>query len=79
MCAVIDLVVEFIYDGTILSLDKIGVNVYLDQILVGFVEIFAAIFCSYIVVKVKRKEFLRLCLILVAIFTSIIGVITLIF
>ncbi len=32
-----DLVVEFIYDGTILSLDKIGVNVYLDQILVGFV------------------------------------------
>jgi len=32
-----DLVVEFIYDGTILSLDKIGVNVYLDQFLVGFV------------------------------------------
>lgn len=29
--------VEFIYDGTLLSLDKFGFDVYFNQILVGFV------------------------------------------
>ena len=35
--ATINFSVEFIYDGTLLSLDKFGLNVYFDQILVGFV------------------------------------------
>ena len=29
--------VEFIYDGTLLSLDKFGFNVYFNQMLVGLV------------------------------------------
>ena len=37
ICASVDFIIEFIYDGTILSLGKIGVNVYIDQILVGLV------------------------------------------
>lgn len=61
-CALINLIIEFVYDGTILSLDKIGVNVYWDQILVGLVEIFAALYCSWVVVRVKRKKFTKICL-----------------
>ena len=60
VCALINMIIQFIYDGTILSLDKIGISVYLDQILVGLVEIGAAIFCSYIIVKVKRKKFTQI-------------------
>ena len=37
VCALLNMIIQFIYDGTILSLDKIGVSVYLDQILVGLV------------------------------------------
>lgn len=54
-------------------------NVYLDQILVGFVEVFAAAFCSWIVVRVRRNAFLKMCLVLVAIFTTIIGILSLLF
>jgi mannose/fructose/N-acetylgalactosamine-specific phosphotransferase system component IID len=72
-------IIEFVYDGTILSLDKIGVNVYLDQILVGFVEIFAALFCSFIIVKMKRKKFMTICWILIGVFTFVIGILTLLF
>jgi hypothetical protein len=35
--AIINFVLEFIFDGTLLSLDKFGINVYFDQILVGLV------------------------------------------
>jgi hypothetical protein len=52
ICALIDFIIEFTYDGTLLSLSKLGINVYLDQMLVGILEIFAAIFASYIVSKV---------------------------
>lgn len=60
-------------------MDKIGINVYLDQILVGFVEIFAALFCSWIVVKVRRNGFLRVCFVLAAVFTGFIGMLALFF
>lgn len=70
------MIIQFVYDGTILSLDKIGINVYLDQILVGFVEIGAAIFCSYIVIKVKRKRFTHINFVFAAIFTLAIGILS---
>ena len=70
------LFIQFVYDGTILSLDKIGINVYLDQILVGLVEIGAAVFCSYIVIKVKRKRFTHITFALAAIFTFGIGILS---
>ena len=75
----VDMIVEFIYDGTILSLDKIGINVYLDQILVGLVEIGAAFFCAYMVVKVRRKRFTSISFALVAVFAVLIGILALIF
>lgn len=34
---VINFSIEFIYDGTLLSLDKFGLNVYFNQMLVGLV------------------------------------------
>ena len=71
------MIIQFIYDGTILSLDKIGISVYLDQILVGLVEIGAAIFCSIIIVKVKRKKFTLISLGFIALFTLLIGLLTL--
>ena len=70
------MIIQFIYDGTILSLDKIGINVYLDQILVGLVEILSAVFCSYIVIKVKRKKFSQLTFALAGIFTFVIGILS---
>jgi asparagine N-glycosylation enzyme membrane subunit Stt3 len=78
-CTVFNLIIEFIYDGSILSLDKIGINVYLNQILVGLVEMVAAIICSWLVVKVQRKRFLRICLLLAIILTLVIGVLSLFF
>jgi hypothetical protein len=79
ICPLFDAIIEFVYDGTILSLDKIGINVYLNQILVGFVEIFASIFTSWIIIKVKRKQFIQTCLSLTIFITIIIGILTLIF
>ena len=77
VCALINMIIQFIYDGTILSLDKIGISVYLDQILVGLVEIGAAIFCSYIIVKVKRKKFTLISFAFIGLFTFLIGLLTL--
>jgi hypothetical protein len=70
----INLTIEFVYDGTILGLGKFGINVYFDQILVGFVEIFAAIFGSYIIPKVKRKKYITIAFTFIAILTAIMGV-----
>lgn len=52
VCALVDFIIEFTYDGTILSLSKIGINVYSDQMVIGLLEVFAAIFASYIVSRV---------------------------
>ena len=77
--ALINMTIQFIYDGTILSLDKIGINIYLDQILIGLVEILGAIFCSYIIVKVKRKKFTQISLFCVAMSTLLIGILSLLY
>ena len=79
ICGVVDLIIEFIYDGTILSLDKIGINIYWDQILVGLVEIVAAVFCSYVVVRVKRRLFMQVGFCLSAVFIFVIGLLALLF
>lgn len=55
ICGFVNLIMEFMYDSTILSLDKIGVDVHTNQFVVGIVEMAAAIFSSYIVMIVKRK------------------------
>ena len=66
--------VEFIYDGTLLSLDKFGFDVYFNQILVGFVEIFAAIFGVYIVPKVKRRQYVTLSLLVITVICTGMGI-----
>ena len=78
ICASVDFVIEFIYDGTILSLGKIGISVYLDQILVGLVEIGAALYAAYIIVKVSRKRFCTINFALISVCTALIGLFTLI-
>lgn len=65
--------VEFIYDGTLLSLGKFGFNVYFNQILVGLVEIFGAIFAVYMIPKVERKKFLTFALLALAIVCAVMG------
>ena len=57
MCGIINFVMEFIYDATILSLDKIGFSVYANQFIVGLVEILAALAGTYLVIVVKRRDF----------------------
>ena len=79
VCAGMDMIIEFVYDGSLLSLDKIGEDVYVNQILVGLVEIGAAVFCSWVVVRVNRKPFSRYSLALIGLFTLIIGVLNLLF
>lgn len=37
ICGTINFTIEFIFDGTLLSLDKFGFNVYFNQMLVGLV------------------------------------------
>ena len=56
--AAINFGIEFVFDGTLLSLDKFGLNVYFDQMLVGIVEICAAIFAAYIIPKVARRTYI---------------------
>ena len=70
VCAGMDMIIEFVYDGTLLSLDKIGEDVYVNQILVGLVEIGAAVFCSWVVVRVNRKPFSRYSLALIGFVSS---------
>jgi hypothetical protein len=77
ICGIINFIIEFIYDGTILSLGKIGINVFLDQMLVGLVEISAAIFASYIVAKVYRKNYCRNSFLLITTFTTLLGTLSL--
>jgi hypothetical protein len=77
-CGFTNFIIEFTYDGTIFSLDKIGLDVFVNQMLVGLVEISAAIFASYIVVKVFRKNYCRISFILIAFLTSTLGALSLI-
>ena len=72
--ALINFVIEFIFDGTLLSLNKFGINVYFNQILVGFVEIFASTFGAYIVPKVQRKFYLTFALTTIGIISLIMGI-----
>jgi hypothetical protein len=74
LCALIDFIIEFTFDGTILSLSKIGINVYLDQMLVGVLEVFAAFFATYIVTKVERKKYCQWSFLLVSLWTGMLGV-----
>ena len=64
------------YDSTLLSLDKIGVDVHTNQFLVGFVEMFAAVFSAYIVTIVKRKPITIIAMVLSSIFTLLLEVIS---
>lgn len=65
---------EFIFDGTLLSLDKFGINVYFDQILVGLVEVFAAIFGAYIVERVFRKFYISVAVVLIGVVSLVMGI-----
>jgi MFS family permease len=58
----------------LLSLDKFGINVYFDQILVGLVEIFGALFGVYIVPRVARKRFVTIALIIIAVICAGMGI-----
>ncbi len=78
VCALIDFIIEFTYDGTILSLDKLGINIYLDQMFVGVVEIGAAVFASWIVAKVERKWYCKVSFGLVSVFTTVLGILSLV-
>lgn len=60
--------IEFIYDGTLFSLDRIGLNLYLNQIVIGAAEVFAALYANIVVIRVKRKWYTILCLSLIACF-----------
>ena len=77
-CALIDFIIEFTFDGTILSLSKIGINVYLDQMLVGILEVFAAFFATFIVTKVERKKYCRWSFALVSLWTVILGILSMV-
>jgi hypothetical protein len=57
-----------------LSVGKFGINVYFDQILVGFVEIFASIFGAYIVSKVFRKYYITLAVTIIGIVSIVMGI-----
>jgi putative Mn2+ efflux pump MntP len=74
----IDFIIEFTYDGTILSLGKLGINIYFDQMLVGVVEICASIFACYIITRVERKRYCKISFLLVSLFTTILGILSLI-
>lgn len=72
--AAINFSIEFIFDGTLLSLDKFGINVYFDQMLVGIVEISAAIFGAYIVPKVFRRFYITLAMSIIGVVSVIMGI-----
>ena len=59
-----------------MSLSKIGVNVFWNQILVGLVEMSAAVFASWIVVQVRRKLYCSISFLVVAVSTLIIGLLS---
>jgi hypothetical protein len=55
-------------------LNKFGVNVYFDQILVGLVEVTAAIFGAYIVPKVFRKFYITLAITIIGVVSLAMGI-----
>jgi hypothetical protein len=71
---IINFSIEFIYDGTLLSLDKFGLNVYFNQMLVGLVEIFAALFAVYVIPKTNRKRYTMIALIVITVVCICMGI-----
>ena len=61
------------YDASIFSLDKIGINLYVNQFVVGIVEMTAAVFGCLIVGSIYRNNFIMKCLFVCAGITLIIG------
>jgi hypothetical protein len=76
ICGLTNFIIEFTYDGTLLSLSKIGVNVFWNQILVGLVEMSAAVFASWVVVQVRRKFYCSISFLTIAVSTLIIGLLS---
>jgi len=71
---IINFSIEFIYDGTLLNLDKFGLNVYFNQMTVGLVEIFAAIFAVYVIPKTNRKKYTTIALIVITVVCICMGI-----
>lgn len=57
---------EFIYDGTLFNLNRIGLNLYTNQMVIGAAEMLASIYANLIVEKFKRKRYTIINLLLLA-------------
>ena len=74
ICSLINLVIEFMYDASIFSLDRIGINLYVNQFVVGMVEMMAAVFGCLIVASIYRHNFIMRCMCFCAGTTLMIGI-----
>lgn len=62
---------EFIYDGTLFSLNRIGLNLYTNQMVIGAAEMIASVYANIIVTRVKRKWYTIVNLVIVALLLGV--------
>lgn len=60
-----------------MSLDKLGIDIYVNQMMVGSVEIVASIYACFVIGKVERKRYCQVSFVLVAAFTTVLGILSL--
>lgn len=66
-CGFVHMAVEFIYDGTLFNLNRVGLSVYTNQMVVAAAEMVASLYCNFVVPRLKRKSYTIICLSLVGV------------
>jgi MFS family permease len=65
------MVLEFIYDGTLFSLNRIGLNLYTNQMVIGAAEMLASLYANIVVTRFKRKRYTIINLVLIAVLLAV--------
>jgi len=66
-CGFVHMAVEFIYDGTLFNLNRVGLSIYTNQMVIAAAEMIASLYCNFVVPRLKRKSYTILCLSLVGV------------
>jgi hypothetical protein len=70
-CGIVNMAIEFIYDGTLFNLNRVGLNLYTNQMIIGAAEMVAAMYANFIVFRVRRKRYTIAGLILIGVLLTV--------
>lgn len=77
-CGFVHMAVEFVYDGTLFNLNRLGLSLYANQMIVAVAEMLASLYCNFVVPRLRRRSYTIVCLSLVGVLlllTALVGVI----